>query len=353
MTLSFAQRRALLWTGIGALFALLLWLLAPVLTPFIIGAVLAYALHPLVEWLARRGVPRVAAALLVEVLVVVVLLAVLLLLVPILVKELPLLREQIPVLAQKLNTTVAPWLRQFGVDVTLDIASVKAFVFKYMNANLEEGIAAALSSLRIGGSFLVALVGNAILIPVVLFYLLMDWDRIVRRTDTLVPPRLRASVHDFLSECDAVLGQYLRGQFIVIAVQAVFYSTGLLLFGFDLAVPIGVFTGVASFIPYLGFAIGLALALLAAVLQFGSWYGIIAVGVVYGLGQVIESYYLTPKLVGTRIGMNPLTVIFALLAFGHLFGFAGVLVALPVGAVVAVAVGRVRSLYLSSPLYRG
>lgn len=350
--LTFAQRRALVWLGIGVLFALLLWLLAPVLTPFIIGAVLAYALHPAVEWLAEHRVPRVLAVLLVEVLVVVAILAVLLLIVPIFAKELPLLREQIPLLAEKLNRSVVPWLRQFGVDATLNTESIKAFVFKYVNTNLEEGIATALSSLRIGGSFVLALVGNAVLIPAVLFYLLMDWPKLAQRAKGLVPPRMKASVGDFLSECDAVLGQYLRGQLLVMAILAIYYSVGLLLFGFDLAVPVGVFTGLAGVVPYLGFGLGLVLAVLAATLQFANWYGMIAVAVVYGLGQVIESYFLTPKLVGERIGMNPLTVIFALLAFGHLFGFAGVLVALPVGAVLAVAVHRLRTVYLGSQLYR-
>jgi predicted PurR-regulated permease PerM len=136
-------------------------------------------------------------------------------------------------------------------------------------------------------------------------------------------------------------------------ILAVFYSVGLALFGFDLALPVGVFTGLAIFIPYLGFGLGLVLALLAGVLQFSSFYGVLAVAVVYGVGQVVESLYLTPRLVGERIGMNPLMVIFALLAFGQLFGFVGVLIALPVSAVLVVAVRRLQALYLGSKLYGG
>lgn len=353
MTLSPAQRQTLAWFGIAAAGLFLLWLLAPVLTPFIVGAVLAYALHPAVERLAARRVPRLLAVLGVEIVFIVVLFAVLLLIVPILSKELPLLREQIPALADRLNRTLSPWLAQWGLNVSLDIAGIKAFVLKVLDANLEDWLSTALSSARIGGSILLALIGNAVLVPVVLFYLLMDWPQIVARTQSFIPPRLRPQVDAFLAECDAVLGQYLRGQLLVMLILAAFYGIGLALFRFDLALPVGVFTGLAIFIPYLGFGLGLLLALLAGMLQFASWYGVIAVAVVYGIGQLVESLYLTPRLVGERIGMDPLMVIFALLAFGHLFGFVGVLVALPLSALLVVAVRRMRSMYLASPLYRG
>ncbi|WP_280152464.1 AI-2E family transporter [Piscinibacter sp. XHJ-5] len=351
MNLSSAQRRSLSWLALGLAALGVLWLLAPVLTPFLVGAVLAYALHPAVERLAARRVPRVLSVLLVEVTVIFVLVAVLLLVVPILSKELPLLREQIPLLADRLNRALTPWLAQFGVDVAFDIASIKAFVLKYLDANVEDWLATVLSSARIGGSIVLAVIGNAVLVPVVLFFLLMDWPSVVARVQSLVPPRMRPAFHDFMDECDLVLGQYLRGALLVMLSMAFFYSVGLGMFGFDLAVPIGVFTGLAMFIPYLGFGLGLMLALLAGVLQFASAYGVIAVAVVYGIGQMFEGFYLTPRLVGTRIGMSPLAVIFALLAFGHLFGFAGVLVALPASAVLVVAVGRLRGMYLQSRLY--
>jgi predicted PurR-regulated permease PerM len=353
MQLTPAQRQTLSWLLIALVGVLLVWLLSPVLTPFLIAGVLAYMLLPPVERLVKRRVPRVLAVTVVEVLAFVIMLAVLLLIVPIISKELPLLREQLPLLAEKLNTTVSPWLAQFGITVALDGASIKAFVVKYLGANVEDGLAAALSSARIGGSFVLALIGNAVLIPAVLFYLLMDWPQLSKRAHNLIPPRLRDRVNSFLDESDTMLGQYLRGQLLVMVILAVYYSVGLALFGFDLAVPVGVFTGLAVFIPYLGFGLGMVLALLAGVLQFASWYGLIAVAVVYGLGQVLESFFLTPRLVGERIGINPLTVIFALLAFGHLAGFVGVLIALPVCAVLVVAAGRLHKLYVESKLYRG
>jgi predicted PurR-regulated permease PerM len=353
MSLTPAQRQSLSWLALSAVGVALLWLLAPVLTPFLVAAVLAYALHPAVERLAARWLPRVVAVAVMEVALIVAALAVVLLIVPVLSKELPLMREQIPLLADRLNDNVAPWLAQFGIHVALDTASIKAFVLKYLDANVEDWFATAMNSARIGGSILLTVVGNAFLVPVVLFYLLLDWPSLVRRAQELVPPRMLGSVQGFLDECDHMLGQYLRGQLLVMVILAAFYSIGLALFGFDLALPVGVFTGLAIFIPYVGFGLGLVLALLAGLLQFASLYGLVAVAVVYGIGQVVESLFLTPRLVGERIGMNPLMVIFVLLAFGQLFGFVGVLVALPLSALLVVAARRLRQAYLGSRLYLG
>jgi hypothetical protein len=173
------------------------------------------------------------------------------------------------------------------------------------------------------------------------------------KPDTVIGVATRASYDSFMSECDAVLGQYLRGQILVMLVLSVFYAVALTLFGLDLALPIGVFTGLAVCVPYLGFGLGMILALLAGLLQFASLKAVIMVAVVYGAGQLIESFWLTPKLVGERIGLHPLTVIFALMALGQLFGFVGVLVALPVSAVLLVAIRRARDQYFSSNIYQG
>ncbi|MCE4539253.1 AI-2E family transporter [Pelomonas sp. P7] len=352
MMLSKSQRIALAWAGVAALAALLLWLLSPVLAPFVAALVLAYALAPAVQALAARRVPRIVAVLLVEVLFIVALLALVLLVLPILNREIPALREQLPALAKVANDKLAPWLAQWGIPLQLDPANIRTFVLKYLDANLEEWLATALSSARIGGSFLLALIGNAVLLPVVLFYLLNDWPVLMARLASLVPPSVRGSVNGFLAECDATLGQYLRGQLLVMGALALFYSVGLSLAGFDLALPIGVFTGLAVFIPYIGFGLGLLLALLAGLLQFASLYGIVAVAVVFGIGQLLEGFVLTPRFVGERIGMSPLMVIFALLAFGHLFGFVGVLIALPLSALAAVALRRLHGAYLGSALFR-
>jgi len=263
------------------------------------------------------------------------------------------LREQVPVAFERLDAVIKPWLAQLGFKMSLDLASIKAFAFKYLNSNAEEGLSSVLSSLKLGGSVAFTIIGNAVMIPVVLFYLLIDWDGFVRLALELVPPRLRASYDSFTDEADAVLGQYLRGQLLVMVILAVYYSLGLSLFGLDLALPIGVFTGLAVFVPYVGFGVGMLLAALAGMLEFGSIKVVVMVATVYGAGQVIEGFFLTPRLVGERIGLHPLAVIFALLAFGQLFGFVGVLVALPASAVLLVAIRRVRSGYMASALYRG
>jgi predicted PurR-regulated permease PerM len=353
MGLTPSQRRILNWSLIAAVAIVLLWLLGPVLTPFVIGAVLAYALHPAVEQLAARRVPRLLAVILVEVAALVALAALVLLIVPILSKELPLLNEQLPLLVERINRVVSPWLAKMGIPVSLEPGNLREFLVKYLDANWDAGLAAAISSARIGGSIVVTVVGYVVLVPVVLFYLLADWPVYVLRTIALVPPRLRPRVASFVHDCDVVLGQYLRGQLLVMLLMAAFYSVGLALFGFELAVPVGVFTGLAIFVPYVGFGIGMLLALLAGALQFTGWYGPIAVFVVYGIGQIVEGLFLTPKMVGQRIGMSTLTVIFALFAFGHLFGFVGVLIALPASALIAVATARVRASYTQSSLYNG
>ncbi len=353
MTLSPAQRQFLSWTALAAALALALWLLAPVLTPFVVAAMLAYALQPVVERAHSRGLPRVLAVVLVEVLALTAALAVLLLIVPVMAKELPLLKAQVPVLLDRLNTALAPMLARLGIDFTLDVASIKAWLTQLLDANTDEWLATALASARIGGSVLLSLVGNAILVPVVLFYLLLDWPRLVARTQGLVPPRARGAVDGFFEECDAVLGQYLRGQLLVMLALAVYYAVALALAGLDLALPVGVFTGLLVAIPYLGFGLGMALALMAAVLQFASLGGVLLVAAVYGLGQLLESFVLTPRLVGERIGLSPLAVIFALLAFGQLFGFVGVLIALPASAVALVALRRMLAAYRASALFTG
>jgi predicted PurR-regulated permease PerM len=353
MRLTAAQRRAINWAAIAVLAGTFVWLLAPVLTPFAIGAGLAYALHPTVEKLAGRGVPRLLAVILVEIAALTAVTALILLVVPILSKELPLLRDQLPVLAERVNRLVTPWLAQMGVNVSLDPANLRAFFLNYLDANWDDSLATALASARIGGSIILGVIGYVVLVPVVLFFLLMDWPIYMQRIVALVPPRLRGGFTSFASECDRVLGRYLRGQLLVMLMMAAYYSVGLALFGFELAVPVGVFTGLAIFVPYVGFGIGLILALLAGALQFSGWYGPLSVFLVYGIGQIFEGLFLTPKMVGQRIGMSTLTVIFALFAFGHLFGFVGVLLALPMSALIAVVTARLRASYAQSSLYTG
>jgi predicted PurR-regulated permease PerM len=356
MQFTAAQQHALAWTGLAGATALVLWLLGPVLMPFVVAAVLAYVLSPLVDGLQRvcgGRMPRLLAVVLVEVFFLLLLVALFTLLIPILAQELPRMRDQVPVLVERLQRDIAPWLQAKGIPVMLDSASIKAFVLQTFSTSFDDAFKQALTSLRIGGSVALALIGNLVLIPVVLFYLLADWQRVVRHVEALVPLPARGAYDSFVAECDDVLGQYLRGQLSVMGLLAGYYSVALWAFGLELAFPIGVFTGLAVFVPYVGYGVGLALAVLAGVLQFSPAEALLMVAVVYGLGQLIESFVLTPRLVGERIGLHPLHVIFALMAFGQLFGFVGVLVALPASAVLLVAIRRLRAQYQVSALYRG
>lgn len=352
MNLSPTQLRTLAWLSLAGALALLLWLLAPVLMPFVLAAVLAYALHPVVEKLAARRVPRWLGAGVAIAVLMLLALGVVLLIVPVITKQVPLLKEQVPLLLERMNDTLVPLAARFGLDVAVDVEQVRVWLRGLVSGHEQELLQGVLASLRIGGSAFAAVLGNLVLTPMVAYYLLLDWAGLVQRIKALIPPRWRDTADSFLHETDEVLGQYLHGQLLVMAALALFYTVGLALAGLKLALPIGVFTGLAVFVPYLGFGLGLILALLAALLQFQSITGVLAVAGVYAVGQVAESLYLTPRLLGERIGLHPIAVIFALMAFGHLFGFVGVLIALPVSAVLLVALRRAKSAYLASDLYR-
>ncbi len=353
--LPFFMTRLAAWLGVALVAVLVFWLLAPVLAPFVIAAVMAYVLHPLVlrlELVSRGRLPHALAVVLVETLAILALLGILLLLVPILVKEWPLLQQQLPMLLDKLGEAIQPLLAQLGLSVSLDLRDLRTQLVDFLSANRDDWWAPVMSSLKLGGSVALAVMGYAVLVPVALFFMLNDWTRLVHSIVELVPPAWRERFDSFMHDCDQVLGEDLRGQLLVMLALAVFYAVGLSLFGLDLALPIGVFTGLAVFVPYLGFGLGLVLALLAGLLQFASAQALIMVAVVYGLGQLIESFVLTPRLVGERIGLHPLAVILALMAFGQVLGFVGVLVALPASAVLLVGLRRLRHHYLQSDLYQ-
>ena len=350
MTLTTAQQRALTWLALAAAAALLLWLLGSALTPIVLALVFAYLLWPMVRLLERRRVPRALAATVTTLAAMLAATVLVLLLVPIVTTALPQLRAQWPALLDKFNHVVAPQLKNFGVDVDTD--TVKAWILKSFDGNMDEWGQKLLSSARIGGSWLATIVGLLVLVPVLVFYLLVDAESVTGGAWNLVPLKSRERLAAFLGECDTMLRQYLKGQLSVMGAMALFYPLCLMLTGLNLAWPIGVFTGLAVFIPYLGYTTGLVLALMTAAIQFTGWHGIAEVAAVYALGQVLESFVLTPRLVGERIGLSPLAVILALLGFGEVFGFVGVLVALPVSALAVVALRHALAGYRASAFYR-
>lgn len=341
-----------LWLGVGAALLALLYVLAPVLAPFALAAIFAYVLVPGVDWLQRRKLPRWAAVLAMILFVALILCGLLLILIPLLRRELLALQTQFPALLDKLNATVAPRLAEwFDVHVQFD-AQLLRQLFAERVAGQEDLIARIVEHARAGGVALLGVVGTLLLVPVVLFYVLLDYHDFKARFAALIPRRWHAQTTSMLAEIDGLLSQFLRGQLAVMLALAAYYSAALAIAGFDTALPIGILTGLLSFIPYVGFALGLTLALAAALLQFGTLYGFAAVAAVYAIGQAVESFFLTPRLVGERIGLHPLAVIFALLAFGQVFGFFGVLLALPASAALLVAGRRLKAAYLASEFYR-
>ena len=355
-SLSPEQKQSTFWLALWLACALLLYVLGPILTPFIAAAILAYALNGAVDYLerARLGrfhLPRSLAVVVVMLSFLGAVAALVLIVVPVLRTELPLLQAQIPDALARIDATLAPRLAQMGIHVKLDGGGLRRILTQQITTSGDEIWATLLASARVGGSALLGWLATAILIPVVLFYLLLDWHRLLLQLENAVPRRWVRQTVDMAHEVNALLAQYLRGQLLVMLVLALYYSAALALAGFEVALPVGILTGLLVFIPYLGYGLGLALALTAAILQFSDWSGVIAVAVIYGAGQVIEGFFLTPRLVGERIGLNPLAVIFALLAFGQLFGFVGVLLALPASAVLMVAFRHLKRHYLRSSFY--
>ena len=345
------QRQSLLWIAIGILLVALFVLLGPVLAPFVAAAIIGYVLNPGVDWLTARRIPRTSAVMLIIIATFILIIALLLIVVPILRAEIPLLQQRLPSLLDKIDAILGPWLAQLGLKVQLDSAGVKQMLAEKLAAGSAELGPAFLSSLKVGGMAVMGWIATIVLVPVVLFYLLLDWHAMLARLALMVPRRWISLVTSMAVEADSLLAQYLRGQLLVMLVLATYYSVALAIAGFDVALPVGLLTGLLVFIPYIGFGIGLLLAVVAAILQFDGLQGLIAIAIIYGCGQVIEGFYLTPRLVGERIGLHPLAVIFALLAFGQLFGFVGILLALPASAILSVIVKRLREHYLQSPFY--
>ncbi|MBK9348725.1 MAG: AI-2E family transporter [Sulfuritalea sp.] len=342
-----------LWIAVGLAALALLYALSPILTPFLLAGILAYICNPVTDRLAGWGLPRMAAVVLVILALAAMTAGLVLIILPLLYEEAMLLAARMPEAMALVNEKLAPWLRQnFGIKLKLDAASLQKLAAGNWDT-VQVVLERIYSSLKIGGVALVGLVVNLLLAPVVMFYLLLDWHGMLARFSGIVPRPWHDKLRQIAGDIDAVLSQYLRGQILVMAILAAYYCVALWIADIPSALSIGVVTGLLIFIPYLGYATGLILALLVAVLQFAGWGPIVAVLIVYGIGQVLESFVLTPFLVGERIGLHPLAVIFALMAFGQLFGFFGVLAALPASAALLVGLRELRLLYLDSRFYRG
>ena len=327
--------------ALAALAAWLVYTLSAILMPFVLAALLAYVCHPLARRLTRPWLPPALAALLVLVLLTGVGAAFGVLILPMLYYELNQVLAKLPAALNGLRDLSAPLIQQtLGIDLSTNLNQLRDMLQQNIGST-EAALQKVLRSAGEGGALLLSTLLTLLLVPVVLFYLLKDWSRLMVILFAAVPPRYRAQVGSIAQEIDAVLGQFLRGQLVVMTIMATIYATGLHLVGLHSGIAIGITTGLLVFIPYVGVFTGLILALLAAIVQGPGSDLLLPVLGVFAVGHILEGSLITPRFVGGRIGLHPVMVIFALLAFGKLLGFFGVVIALPASAVLRVALGRI------------
>lgn len=343
------------WIGLGAalLIAVLLYLLHNILSPFLVGILLAYLADPLVDRLERAGLSRTWGVVVVFSLFTLLFMALLLVLIPMLAKQLVRLYELAPQMLDWLQHVALPWVQsRLGLaDGFWKFDKIKAAIGAHMGQTTDI-VGVLLSQATASSLALIGWLANLVLIPVVGFYLLRDWDMMMAKLRSLLPRQREEQVVGLAGECHEVLGAFVRGQLLVMLALGVIYSTGLMLVGLELGLLIGMLAGLAAIVPYMGFIIGIGAALVAGLFQFsGDLYPMLGIVAVFMVGQALEGMVLTPLLVGDRIGLHPVAVIFAILAGGELFGFTGVLLALPVAAVIMVLLRHVHDLYKESDMY--
>ncbi|MDB2705444.1 AI-2E family transporter [Pseudomonadota bacterium] len=334
-----------------ALFGWLFYLLSPVLMPFFVAALLAYLADPIVDKLEAKKLSRTLSVSVVFLVLSFVVMLLLLVVLPLLARQIGALFQKLPDYLTFLQTHFTPWLANKGVPVELiDVETLKRALTNYW-AEVGQAAGGVVSYMTQSGMVLLQWLANLILIPVVTFYLLRDWDILVARFRELLPRSNSDTIIKLSLECDEMLAEFIRGQVMVMVALATIYTVGLSFIGLELALLVGVIAGIVSFVPYLGLIVGIALAGLAAFFQFHEWLPLLMVVLVFGVAQAIEGMFLTPRFVGDRIGLHPVAVIFSVLAGGQLFGFTGVLLALPVAAVVMVLLRHAHKHYLDSSLY--
>lgn len=336
-----------------ALALLTIYQLLPILTPFLISILLAYMGDPIVDLLERYKISRTWGVILVFVLLSLILLLLILVLVPMIGRQMVRLYELTPQLIDWLQGSALPWI-QVQLGITTDASSLDQ-IKKLFSENLDKTTDFAqilLSKVTASSMAFLGWLANMLLIPVVTFYLLRDWDILVAKLRGLLPRQQEALTVKLIGQCHEVLGAFMRGQLLVMLALGIVYAVGLITLGLELGLLIGLLAGLASLVPYMGFAVGITAALVAGLFQFGvEFYPLLGIVVVFSIGQLLEGMLLTPLLVGDRIGLHPVAVIFAILAGGQLFGFTGVLLALPVAAVIMVLLRYAHEQYKESNMY--
>lgn len=347
--------RRWVWLAVVLVFAAFVYWLHPILSPFLVGILLAYLADPLVDRLERRGLSRTWGVIVVFALFSLILALLLLVLIPMLARQLVRLYELAPQMLDWLQHTALPWVQvRLGlVDGFWKFDKIKAAISEHLGQTTDI-VGVVLTQATASGLALLGWLANLVLIPVVSFYLLRDWDLMMAKLRRLLPRQREAQVMTLAGECHEVLGAFVRGQLMVMVALGVIYAGGLMLVGLELGLLIGMLAGLAAIVPYMGFVIGIGAAMIAGLFQFGGdLYPLLGIVAVFMVGQVLEGMVLTPLLVGDRIGLHPVAVIFAILAGGELFGFTGVLLALPVAAVIMVLLRHINDLYKESDMYGG
>jgi predicted PurR-regulated permease PerM len=345
-------RPATFWVAVAVVAAIVVYLLKAVLLPFVAGALVAYFLNPAAEWLERHGLPRWAAATATLVLFLIAGIALLMLVVPALTAQAAALFHNLPDIVRGIRERLIEWMpalqAQFGASVD-DIAAKAGAAAGDLGTILLTVTGRVLA----GGVAVVNALSLLFIMPVVAFYLLRDWALIIRTVDSWLPRPIEPTVHTLFAEMDSIVAGFVRGVGLVCLIQAVYYAAALTLVGLPFGLAIGLFAGIATFIPIVGGLISFVLALFLAISHFDNWTSVFLVIGVFAVGQFIEGNILTPKLVGNRVGLHPLWVIFALLAGGALFGFIGILLAVPAGAAIGVLTRFAISRYRESPYFQG
>ena len=345
-----AQKWLLLAVTIACVY--LVYLLSPILTPFLVSAFLAYLGDPAVDKLQTIKFSRTLSVVFVFFLMLIIGFSFLLIVLPLIEEQIRRLIIRIPTMIDWLQSQLIPWFTQrFGLESdVINLDGIKQSLVGQWQT-IGNVIAGFVSKVSASGQVLMLWVSYVLLIPVVTFYLLRDWDLLVARIAELVPQKYKTITGKLVKDCDAVLAEFFRGQVFVMVTQGVFYSVGLWLVGLEFSVLIGLTAGLVSFVPYLGFIVGFGIAGIAAFMQFHDYIHIVYVLIVFGAGQALEGMVLSPLLIGDRIGLHPVAVIFAVMAGAQLFGFFGMLIALPVAAVITVVLRHFHEQYLNSKLY--
>ncbi len=347
-------RRIFILAGI-ALILWVLYLLKPVVLPFIGAFLIAYLFSPLVDKLHKIGLPRWMSISFVFVGIGVVVTIAIWYLMPLVWKQLMYAKTSIPAGVHWVNYTFLPWLSHtFNlVPMEIDTDQISKAVMDYIQTNYSaDSIQSVVLKVAQSGLNFIQIGGTVVLIPIIAFYFLLDWDRMLESLRRLIPRPYEESTLKIVGECHSVLGAFVKGQFLVMFLLGVVYAVGLQLIGLEVGLIIGMIAGLASIIPYLGFGVGIIAAVIAALFQFGlEWTHLALVLVVFMIGQAIEGYILQPFLLGDKIGLSPVAVVFAVLAGAQLAGFLGMLIALPVAAIIVVLLRHAREWYEKSQLY--